>query len=49
MEQLEALFAFLDEIVPLDEEEGEVPRTRGRKRCVSCRVVCEAVGADDGV
>lgn len=49
LEQLEALFAFLDEIVPLDEEEGEVPRTRGRKRCVSCRVVCEAVGADDGV
>jgi condensin complex subunit 3 len=36
LEQLEALFAFLDDIVPLDDgEEVEMPmRTRGRKRCV---------------
>ena len=33
LEQLDALFRFLDDIVPLDDgEEVEMPKTRGRKR-----------------
>ncbi|KAF8424272.1 nuclear condensing complex subunit [Boletus edulis BED1] len=48
LEQLDALFKFLDDIVPLDDgEEMEPPRTRGRKRR-SESVMTESSVAEDG-
>jgi condensin complex subunit 3 len=36
LEQLDDLFKFLDDIIPLDDvEDFELPKTRGRKRYVS--------------
>ncbi|KAF8548047.1 hypothetical protein OG21DRAFT_1489698 [Imleria badia] len=49
LEHLEALFAFLDDIVPLDDgEEVEMPKTRGRKRCSVMTEATVSSVADDG-
>lgn len=47
LEYLRDLFEFLDDIIPLDDdEENDAPRTRARKRCDFHRVKVYYVDAD---
>ena len=49
LEQLDTLFKFLDDIIPLDDgEEVEISKMRGRKRCVVVRDAIVQGNTDEG-